>query len=244
MLRLSNLQASYGTAPVLQGVSLDVAAGETVALLGPNGAGKSTLLAAITGTIRHRSGEVAFEGKNLVQEPAHAIVRSGVRLVPEGRLVFAPFTVEENLRLGALRLKGGLRERFDYVYRLFPRLSERTRQAAGTLSGGEQQMLAIGRALMSKPRLLLLDEPFLGLAPLVISEIRKALEELRKSGLTLLMVEQKLDIALAFAQRAYVLIKGRVVLTETTETLAKRSDLADLYFSLATSSPASARSTA
>jgi branched-chain amino acid transport system ATP-binding protein len=244
MLRLSNLHASYGTAPVLQGVSLDVAAGETVALLGPNGAGKSTLLAAITGTIRHRAGEIEFDGRNLVEEPAHAIVQSGVRLVPEGRLVFAPFSVEENLRLGAIRLKGHLRERFDYVYRLFPRLSERTKQPAGTLSGGEQQMLAIGRALMSRPRLLLLDEPFLGLAPLVISEIRKSLEELRKSGLTLLMVEQKLDIALAFAQRAYVLIKGRVVLAETTERLAKRSDLADLYFSLATSSPASARSTA
>ena len=244
MLRLSNLHASYGTAPVLQGVSLDVGAGETVALLGPNGAGKSTLLAAITGTIRNRSGEIAFEGKDLAREPAHAIVQSGVRLVPEGRLVFAPFTVEENLRLGALRLKGELRERFDYVYRLFPKLSERTRQPAGTLSGGEQQMLAIARALMSKPRLLLLDEPFLGLAPLVISEIRKSLEELRKSGLTLLMVEQKLDIALAFAQRAYVLIKGRVVLQETTRNLAQRSDLADFYFSLATSSPASARSTA
>jgi branched-chain amino acid transport system ATP-binding protein len=229
---------------VLQRIDLDVAAGETVALLGPNGAGKSTLLAAITGTIRYRSGEIAFEGKDLIAEPAHRIVQSGVRLVPEGRLVFAPFSVEDNLRLGAVRLKGDLAERFDYVYALFPRLAERRKQIAGTLSGGEQQMLAIGRALMSKPRLLLLDEPFLGLAPLVVSRIREALVKLRESGLTLLMVEQKLDIALQFAQRAYVLIKGRVVLMETTQNLARRSDLSDLYFALATSSPSSARPTA
>jgi branched-chain amino acid transport system ATP-binding protein len=244
MLRLRAVSARYGAAAVLQQVDLEVAAGETVALLGPNGAGKSTLLAAITGTIRHRSGEIDFEGKDLSIEPAHAIVERGVRLVPEGRLVFAPFSVEDNLRLGAVRLKGDLRERFDYVYRLFPRLAERRSQFAGTLSGGEQQMLAIGRALMSKPRLLLLDEPFLGLAPLVVSQIREALEKLRASGLTLLMVEQKLDIALQFAQRAYVLIKGRVVLEDNTNRLAQRSDLADLYFSLATSSPASARPTA
>jgi len=238
------LHASYGAAPVLQAVSLDVGAGETVALLGPNGAGKSTLLAAITGTIRQRSGAIVLDGREMVAEPTHRIVEAGVRLVPEGRLVFAPFSVEDNLRLGALRLKGDLRERFEYVYALFPRLEERKRQPAGTLSGGEQQMLAIGRALMSKPRLLLLDEPFLGLAPLVVHEIRKSLEQLRKSGLTLLIVEQKLDIALTFAQRAYVLIKGRVVLEETTQKLARRADLSDLYFSLATSLPTSPRPTA
>jgi branched-chain amino acid transport system ATP-binding protein len=158
--------------------------------------------------------------------------------------VFAPFSVEDNLRLGAIRLAGGraaLRERFEYVYRLFPRLNERRSQLAGTLSGGEQQMLAIGRALMSAPRLLLLDEPFLGLAPLVVAEIRNSLELLRKSGLTVLMVEQKLDIALEFAQRAYVLIKGRVVLEDSTQNLMRRSDLSDLYFSLATAA-SSARS--
>jgi branched-chain amino acid transport system ATP-binding protein len=233
MLQLRNVHAGYGGAPVLQDVCLDVAPGETVALLGPNGAGKSTLLAAITGTIRRRDGEISLEGDNLIERHSHDIVTRGVRLVPEGRLVFAPFTVEDNLRLGALRLKGDLRERFGYVYELFPRLAERRKQAAGTLSGGEQQMLAIGRALMSKPRLLLLDEPFLGIAPLVVGEIRKALEALRQSGLTLLMVEQKLDIALAFAQRAYVLIKGRVVLQDTSANLARRPDLPDLYFALA-----------
>jgi branched-chain amino acid transport system ATP-binding protein len=234
MLRLSDLHAAYGAAPVLQGISLNVSQGETVALLGPNGAGKSTLLAAITGTIRHRSGSILFDGEDLVRKDSHEIVERGVALVPEGRLVFAPFSIEDNLRLGAIRLKGDLRERYEYVYRLFPRLEERRAQSAGTLSGGEQQMLAIGRALMSKPRLLLLDEPFLGLAPRVVKEIRESLEILRKGGLTLLMVEQKLDIALAFAQRAYVLIKGRVVLEDSTASLAHRPDLSDLYFSLAT----------
>ncbi len=237
MLRLSDLHASYGAAPVLQGVSLAVEKGETVALLGPNGAGKSTLLAAITGTIGRREGRIDLDGIELAKKQSHAIVASGVALVPEGRLVFSPFSVEDNLRLGAVRLQGEVRERFDYVYQLFPRLAERRKQPAGTLSGGEQQMLAIGRALMSKPRLLLLDEPFLGLAPLVVSQIQAALEKLRASGMTMLMVEQKLDIALQFAQRAYVLIKGRVVLEDSTASLARRSDLRDLYFSLATGLP-------
>jgi branched-chain amino acid transport system ATP-binding protein len=234
MLRISDLSASYGAAPVLQAVSLHVEQGETVALLGPNGAGKSTLLAAITGTIARRSGQILLGGTNLLDAKSHAIVSQGVALVPEGRLVFAPFTVEDNLRLGAIRLKGELAERHAFVYGLFPRLAERRRQPAGTLSGGEQQMLAIGRALMSAPRLLLLDEPFLGLAPMVVSEIRHALEKLRQTGLTLLMVEQKLDIALGFASRAYVLIKGRVALEDSTASLARRTDINDLYFALAT----------
>ena len=242
MLRINDLKAGYGAAPVLQGVSLHVDKGETVALLGPNGAGKSTLMAAITGTIRNRQGQVLLNENNLVEKSSHTIVSLGAALVPEGRLVFPPFTVEDNLRLGAVRLKGAAQERFDFVYGLFPRLAERRRQAAGTLSGGEQQMLAIGRALMSAPRLLLLDEPFLGLAPMVVSEIRASLEKLRQTGMTLLMVEQKLDIALSFASRAYVLIKGRVVLEDSTASLARRPDLRDLYFSLATSSSARSRS--
>jgi branched-chain amino acid transport system ATP-binding protein len=235
MLRVSDLRAGYGAAGVLQGVSLQVEKGETVALLGPNGAGKSTLLAALTGTLARRTGQVLLDGKDIVAERSHAIVAQGVALVPEGRLVFAPFNVEDNLRLGAVRLRGELQERYGYVYGLFPRLAERKHQIAGTLSGGEQQMLAIGRALMSAPRLLLLDEPFLGLAPLVVAEIRAALEKLRQSGLTILMVEQKLDIALGFASRAYVLIKGRVALEESTARLAQRADINDLYFALATS---------
>ena len=239
MLRLEALHASHGAAPVLQGVGLHVDRGETVALLGPNGAGKSTLLAAVTGTISRRQGGVFLDDENLVGKKSHDIVSRGVALVPEGRLVFSPLSVEDNLRLGAVRLNGNLEERYRYVYRLFPRLAERRRQSAGTLSGGEQQMLAIARALMSAPRLLLLDEPFLGLAPLVVVEIRRALDELRAAGLTMLMVEQKLDIALGFASRAYVMIKGRVVLEETTERLACRSDLPDLYFALATTTSSS-----
>jgi branched-chain amino acid transport system ATP-binding protein len=237
MLRIKNVSAGYGAAPVLSGVDLHVAVGESVALLGPNGAGKSTLLAAITGTIPRRAGEILVDTRDVVALPSHRIVERGVALVPEGRLVFAPFTVADNLRLGAIRLAGGraaLARRFEYVYSLFPRLAERRTQAAGTLSGGEQQMLAIGRALMSEPRLLLLDEPFLGLAPLVVEEIRRALQKLRGIGLTLLIVEQKLDIALPFASRAYVLIKGRVALHDTTASLARRPDLTDLYFALAT----------
>ncbi|TMH25033.1 MAG: ABC transporter ATP-binding protein [Betaproteobacteria bacterium] len=233
MLRISELRASYDAAPVLQSISLHVDRGETVALLGPNGAGKSTLMAAITGTIAQRAGSIQLDGVELAAAKSHAIVARGVALVPEGRLVFAPFSVEDNLRLGAIRLKGALAERYEYVYGLFPRLAERRRQLAGTLSGGEQQMLAIGRALMSAPRLLLLDEPFLGLAPMVVQEIRAALERLRATGLTLLIVEQKLDIALSFARRAYVLIKGRVALEETTAALARRPDIDDLYFALA-----------
>jgi len=237
MLNITDLTAGYASAPVLQGVSLHVYKGETVTLLGPNGAGKSTLMAAITGIVR-RKGTIEFAGRNLVEEASHSIVALGAALVPEGRLVFPPFTVEDNLRLGAVRLKGSARERFDFVYGLFPRLAERRRQPAGTLSGGEQQMLAIGRALMSNPSLLLLDEPFLGLAPMVVVEIRAALEKLRQSGLTLLMVEQKLDIALGFASRAYVMIKGRMVLEDSTASLARRPDLRDLYFSLATTQKA------
>jgi branched-chain amino acid transport system ATP-binding protein len=241
VLSTEQLVKIYGGRAVVDGVNINARAGEIVGLLGPNGAGKSTLMAAITGTIARRSGDVLFDGHNLVHEKSHAIVARGVALVPEGRLVFAPFSVEDNLRLGAIRLNGEIGKRYDYVYGLFPRLAERRRQPAGTLSGGEQQMLAIGRALMSAPRLLLLDEPFLGLAPLVVVEIGKALEKLRESGLTLLIVEQKLDIALSFARRAYVLIKGRVALEDTTANIARRADLSDLYFSLATFA-ASARS--
>jgi branched-chain amino acid transport system ATP-binding protein len=237
MLDLSNVTAGYGTTPVLRNVALRVAARETVALLGPNGAGKSTLMAAITGTIRQRSGSIRLDGQEIIAEPSHGIVAAGLALVPEGRQVFAPFTVKDNLRLGAMQLSSSkhhsLRERFEYVYALFPRLAERHDQYAGTLSGGEQQMLAIGRALMSAPRLLLLDEPFLGLAPLVVTEIRKTLQALQAQGLTILLVEQKLDIALAAATRAYVIIKGEIALESDSAALAVRSDLNQLYFRMA-----------
>jgi branched-chain amino acid transport system ATP-binding protein len=237
MLALDAVTGGYGLAPVVHGASLVVREGETVAVLGPNGAGKSTLLGAITGTIRQRGGSIVFAGDEIVRRPSHAIVGAGLAMVPEGRLIFAPFTVVDNLRLGAVRLKAegmhSLAERYDYVYTLFPRLAERRRQLAGTLSGGEQQMLAIGRALMSAPRLLLLDEPFMGLAPLIVTEIRRALDALKAEGLTILLVEQKLDIALGAAARAYVMIKGRLVLESDTASLSQRPDLNQLYFVLA-----------
>ncbi len=237
MLDISDLCAGYGHGPVVQGVNMKIARGETIALLGPNGAGKSTLLAALSGTLRERSGQVLMDGVDLMKMPTHEIVGHGLAQVPEGRRMFAPMSVEDNLRLGTVRLAGRsastVQERFDYVYKLFPRLAERRTQLTGTLSGGEQQMVAIGRALMSSPRVLLLDEPFLGLAPKVVDEIRRTLNTLRDGGLTMVLVEQKLDIALPFTSRAYVLIKGRVALSEASASLAGRPDLAQLYFDLA-----------
>ena len=239
MLEIADLCAGYGHGPVVQGIRMTVARGETVALLGPNGAGKSTLLAALSGTLRERSGQALMDGVDLVPMPAHAIVGHGLAQVPEGRRMFSPLSVQDNLRLGTVRLPGrnaGLvQQRFDFVYGIFPRLAERRTQLAGTLSGGEQQMVAIGRALMSSPRVLLLDEPFLGLAPILAEEIRRALDVLRGNGLTMVLVEQKLDIALPFTSRAYVLIKGRIALTEPSAQMAGRSDLAQLYFDLAKS---------
>jgi len=237
MLEVQQLSGGYGHGLVVQGVDLRVERGETVALLGPNGAGKSTLLAALSGTLPVRSGSMRMDGRELIDQPSHAIVGHGMTQVPEGRRMFAPLSVRDNLRLGAVRLAGrsaaSERERFDFVYALFPRLAERRTQLTGTLSGGEQQMVAIGRALMSRPRVLLLDEPFLGLAPLVVEEIRHALDALRVSGLTMVLVEQKLDIALPFTNRAYVLIKGRIALAETSVQMAARPHLAQLYFDLA-----------
>jgi branched-chain amino acid transport system ATP-binding protein len=240
MLEISDLCAGYGHGPVVQGVNIRIVRGETIALLGPNGAGKSTLLAALSGTLRERSGRVMMDGVDLMTMQTHDIVGHGLVQVPEGRRMFAPMSVEDNLRLGTVRLAGrnpaSVRERFEHVYQLFPRLAERRTQLTGTLSGGEQQMVAIGRALMSSPRVLLLDEPFLGLAPKVVEEIRRTLNLLRDAGLTMVLVEQKLDIALPFTSRAYVLIKGQVALVEASAMLAARPDLSQLYFDLAHSS--------
>ncbi len=244
MLRLEGITAGYGAIDVISGLSLELEKGETLALLGPNGAGKSTLLAAITGTLRRRAGvalmgEAGKDGCDLMRMMSHEIVTAGVALVPEGRQIFKPLSVRDNLRLGAMRLAraGGhtLDERFAFVFGLFPRLEERQTQNGGTLSGGEQQMLAIGRALMSAPRLLLLDEPFLGLAPMVVREISAAIAGLRQDGLTILLVEQKLDVTLDLASRACVMINGELKLTDSTDNLRQREDLNDLYFSLADS---------
>ena len=232
MLTLEGVSAGYGPITVIPDLSLHVGDGETVALLGPNGAGKSTLTAAIAGVLRRRAGTIDFDGTNLVDLPPHRVVAAGVVLVPEGRRIFAPLTVMDNLRLGAMRLEGGaaaLDRQFDYVFNLFPRLAERRGQIAGTLSGGEQQMLAIGRALMSAPRLLLLDEPFLGLAPMVVHEILAAIEGLQVQGLTVLLVEQKIEMALSVSDRAYVLVKGAIVRQGPSRELLEAGDLGEHY---------------
>jgi branched-chain amino acid transport system ATP-binding protein len=239
MLEVAEVTGGYGRARVIDGVSLRVEAGEAVTLLGPNGAGKSTLMAALTATLPHRTGVLRLAERDVSGAASHELVNLGLTLVPEGRQIFTPFSVRDNLRLGAIGLsrRGNLSERYDYVFNLFPQLGERAGQRAGTMSGGEQQMLAIGRALMSKPTTLLLDEPFLGLAPRIVEEIGTALRTLRKDGLAIVLVEQKLDIALEFASRAYVMLKGRIVLEDQTAALMRRSDLHDLYFRLSANAP-------
>ena len=237
MLELQDVSGGYGHGLVIEGISLRVNQGETVALLGPNGAGKSTLLGALSGTLPKRGGRIVLDGQDISTLSTHRIVQHGLVQVPEGRRMFAPMSVQDNLHLGTVRLKdqsaASVAGRFDYVYAMFPRLAERRLQLAGTLSGGEQQMVAIGRALLSSPRVLLLDEPFLGLAPMVVDEILRALNALRANGLTMVLVEQKLDIALPFTSRVFVLIKGRVAMTDSSANLAARDDLGQLYFKLA-----------
>jgi branched-chain amino acid transport system ATP-binding protein len=218
MLKVRNLEAGYGALKVLRQVSLHVSAGEIVTLIGANGAGKSTLLRALAGLLAPRGGEVLFDGASIRGLPAQRVVGLGIALVPEGRQVFAAMSVEENLVLGGYvaarrgRDGEGTARAFDQVYGLFPILRERSAQLAGTLSGGEQQMLAMGRALMTDPRLLMMDEPSMGLAPLVVRDIFRAIQRLREEGRTVLLVEQNARAALRIADRGYVIETGRLVL--------------------------------
>ena len=217
MLQIRNLYAYYGKIESLSGVSCHVKQGEIVALIGANGAGKTSLMNALCGLVQAR-GKVTFQGEDILNLPAEAVVGRGISQVPEGRQIFAPLSVAENLELGAyLRQRRSQREEIsadlEKVYRLFPRLQERRQQAAGTLSGGEQQMLAIGRALMARPRLLLLDEPSLGLAPVIVENIMATIAGLRQQGVTILMVEQNARMALSIADRGYVLETGRIILS-------------------------------
>ncbi len=212
MLELRDIQVFYGGIRALSGVSLRVASGELVALIGSNGAGKSTTLKTISGLLRARQGAIFYEGQEITRAPTDRIVALGISQCPEGRRIFGSLSVRENLLLGAVRHKGALDEDFDRVYDLFPRLKERIGQAGGTLSGGEQQMLAIGRALMSRPRLLMLDEPSLGLAPLMVEQVFTVIRALKRQGTTILLVEQSVHHALDVADRAYVIETGRVTL--------------------------------
>jgi branched-chain amino acid transport system ATP-binding protein len=212
MLTLSGVSAGYGSFPALFDVSLQVAIGEAVGVVGPNGAGKTTLMRVISGLLPASSGELAFEGRALTRLPAHRIVEAGIAHVPENRRLFARLTVEENLRIGAFirSARGQFTERRDWVYDLFPRLAERRRQLAGTLSGGEQQMVAIGRALMSKPKILLMDEPSAGLAPLIVDQVFALVGRVREEGFTVLIVEQNVSQVLSVVDRAYLLEVGRI----------------------------------
>jgi branched-chain amino acid transport system ATP-binding protein len=221
LLELTETCVQYGAIRALQGVSIRVERGEIVTLVGANGAGKSTTLRAISGLVRPASGGIRFGERSLVGLPAHEIVRLGVSHVPEGRIVFANMSVRENLELGAYlrRDARGVREDLDRAYTLFPRLKERARQSAGTLSGGEQQMLAIGRALMARPTLLLMDEPSLGLSPILVREIFSVVREIRAQGTTIVLVEQNARMALAVADRGYVLETGSIRLADAAPAL-------------------------
>jgi branched-chain amino acid transport system ATP-binding protein len=230
MLELDNIVVGYGAGDVLKGLSLSVKSGEIVSLVGANGAGKSTTLRVIMGLLRPRRGTVLFNGQPINQRPAYTRARQGIALVPEGRRIFQGMTVQENLELGALRGQlGGRSVDVKTVYELFPRLDERKDQLAGSLSGGEQQMLALGRALLSRPRLLLLDEPSLGLAPLIVRHIFSVISRIHEDGTTILLVEQNISLALQTASRAYVMQTGRIVLEGTSEELRGHQMIQSAY---------------
>ncbi len=231
MLELRDLRVAYGPVVALHNLSLRVEKGELVTILGANGAGKSTTLMAISGLARPKSGSIHFEGRRIDTLKSHEVVRQGITQAPEGRRVFGPLTVEENLTLGAFtnRDHTASAKRLKWIYELFPRLEERSEQMAGTLSGGEQQMLAIGRALMAEPQLLLLDEPSLGLAPLLVKSIFKTIKSINDAGVTIILVEQNARAALKLADRAYVLEVGRLVLEGSASELLNNPKVQSTY---------------
>ena len=234
MLKIRNLQTYYGRIRVLDNVSLSVKPGEVVTLIGANGAGKSTILNCISRLIPCREGEIFFQGQRINGEPPEAVVRLGICQVPEGRQIFQPLTVLENLELGAYlryakRNRNSIQQDMDMIFSLFPVLAERLQQISGTLSGGEQQMLAIGRALMSRPKLLLLDEPSMGLAPRLVADIFHTVVKLRQEGLTILIVEQNARAALRIADRGYVMETGKIILQGTASELLEDHDVKRAY---------------
>jgi branched-chain amino acid transport system ATP-binding protein len=232
MLEIKNLTVSYGAITALHGISLSVETGSIVTLIGSNGAGKSTTLRAVSGLLRPQSGEILYAGQNITALPAHRIVRLGLSQVPEGRMIFANLTVLENLRMGAYLQKDRniIARELDRVFEIFPRLKERQQQESGTLSGGEQQMLAIGRALMSRPKFLMLDEPSLGLAPLLVKTIFEKIVEInRRDQITILLVEQNANLALEVSHFGYVLETGRIILQEKSAALRQDPKVRSAY---------------
>ncbi|MDD6234522.1 MAG: ABC transporter ATP-binding protein [Lachnospiraceae bacterium] len=231
MLKVQDLYVNYGSIVALQGISFEVHKGEIVSLVGANGAGKSTTLKTISGLLKPKSGKIFFKGKAIENKKSYTIVQNGVVHVPEGRQIFSKMTVAENLRLGGYNVKNKAiyDERLEKSYELFPKLKERYKQSAGTLSGGEQQMLAIARGLMSGPELLLLDEPSLGLAPIVVQQVFEVVKELKASGITILLVEQNAYDALKISDRAYIMETGKIVLSGTGEELIGNKDVQNIY---------------
>lgn len=234
MLEVNDIHTYYGNIHALKGISLAVEENEIVTLIGGNGAGKTTTLRTISGLLKPRKGEIFFEGKKISGTPAHELVYQGITMVPEGRGIFSRLTVAENLDMGAFSRqdRSSLGEEMDRVYELFPRLNERRKQVAGTLSGGEQQMLATARALMAKPRLLLLDEPSMGLAPLLVESVFETIKRINKNGTTILLVEQNATVALAVADRGYVLQTGEIVLKDNADQLQKNEMVQKSYLGM------------
>ena len=231
LLKIENVHTYYGNIHALKGISINIEKGEIVTLIGGNGAGKTTTLRTISGLLKPREGSVSLDGQDLIKYKAHEVVYKGVSMVPEGRGVFARLSVMENLEMGAYSLKSKqeLDKNIERVFTLFPRLKERRTQVAGTLSGGEQQMLATGRALMANPRILLMDEPSMGLAPVLVELIFETIQQINKVGVTVLLVEQNALMALAIADRGYVLQTGEIVLTDTAENLKKNPMVQKAY---------------
>ncbi|MGI6698689.1 MAG: ABC transporter ATP-binding protein [Clostridiales bacterium] len=231
MLKIENLVVSYGGIEALKGISLEVEEGKIVTLVGANGAGKSTTLRSIVGLVKPKSGKITYKGKDLLAEKTQNIVRNGITLVPEGRRIFPNLTVLENLKIGAFTRTDSkeISTDLERVYSTFPILKERSWQLAGTLSGGEQQMLAVGRALMSRPKLLMMDEPSLGLAPLIVKEIFEIIKEIHRQGVTILLIEQNANAALHIAHKGYVLETGRITLTGTGKELLENEEVKSAY---------------
>ncbi len=231
MLKINDINVYYGAIHAIKGISLEVKEGEIITLIGANGAGKSTILKTISGLLRSKTGDILFNNKSLHSMAAQDIVRSGICHIPEGRRIFANMSVLENLELGCFlqKDKAAIKKNMEHVFEKFPRLKERISQSAGTLSGGEQQMLAIGRGMMSRPKLMLLDEPSMGLAPLLVKEIFSIIKEINEAGTTILLVEQNANMALSIANYAYVLETGKIVLKGPTAELAESEDLKKAY---------------